>query len=93
MMIFSSKEEWKNYCFNTHKSYIKSKYFSCWTRQKRIDIFNYASLQKEELKDIMISVKNALKFCGTNFKIKIAKYRFRGFDFNVKKGTWLEAGY
>ena len=85
MIRFDSISDWKSYCFNTHKSYIKNKYFSCWIKKKRIDIFNYASLGNEELNNIKISVENALNVCESNFKIQLFKRRFHGLDFAVKK--------
>jgi hypothetical protein len=85
MMKFSSKEEWKKYCFNIHKAYLKNKYFRCWIREKRIDILNCAALKNNDLRSIKKSVENALKLCGPGFKISIANHSLHELGFAVKK--------
>lgn len=87
MMRFNSAQEWKNYCFSTHKSYTQNKYFRCWSRKKRIDILNCAALKNNDLQKIKKSVENALKLCGPEFKISIANHSLNELDFAVEKGN------
>ncbi|MBI2647227.1 hypothetical protein HYW99_02010, partial [Candidatus Woesearchaeota archaeon] len=89
MIKFISKEQWKTYCFDNHKKYIKNKYFSCWIKEKRIDIFNHTKLTKEEVKNIKNSIKKALRHCGTNSKIRLFKLQFHEMDFAVKSGNMI----
>ena len=85
MMRFSSKEGWKNYCCNTHKSYVKNKYFSCWIKQKKVDIFDCSGLKKKELGLITMTIKNALKLCCKGFEIRLNNVLDMGFA--VKNGN------
>lgn len=87
MMKFNSITQWKNYCFNTHKKYIKNRYFASWVEGKNIDIFNYTTLRKEEVKHIKISIEKALKLCGPDFKIRLLKRQFHELDSAVKNGS------
>ncbi|MDP3765197.1 MAG: hypothetical protein Q8R04_01680 [Nanoarchaeota archaeon] len=89
MMKFSSTEEWKDYCFSTRKSYTKNKYFCCWSRKKRTDILNCATLKNNDLQNIKKSVENALKLCGPEFKISIANHSLHELDFAVEKGNLI----
>src|SRR3989338_10302929 len=85
MMEFSSKEEWKNYCFNSHKTYLRSKYFRCWLRQKKVDIFDCSELKKEEIKMVKMAIANALKLCGKGFNIRLNKGPY--LNFAIKNGN------
>ena len=85
MMKFSSKEEWKEYCFSNHKTYLKNKYFRCWLKQKKVDIFNCSRLKKEELRLIKTAIGNALRLCGKGSKISINNGI--NLDFAVKNGN------
>lgn len=73
MIKFNSKEEWKDYCFNNHKAYLKNKYFRGWLKQKRVDIFDYSELKQEEIRMIKKTIANALKICGKGFNVKLNK--------------------
>jgi|GEM_PF-5807689 predicted Zn-dependent protease len=73
MMEFSSKEEWKNYCFRNHKSYLKNRYFRRWINQKKVDIFNCSGLKEKEIRLITMTIKNALRLCSKGFKIRLRK--------------------
>ena len=71
MMRFNSKEGWKNYCYNTHKSYLKNEYFRRWIKEKTVDVFNCSKLKKNDIKLITMAIGNVLKLCGRGFKIRL----------------------
>ena len=89
MIRFSSMKEWKNYCFTTHKNYIRNKYFMCWNKEKNINIFNYALLSEDDANQIKKSMENALRLCSKDFKIKMFKRRFDELNFAVKDGKLI----
>ncbi len=87
MIRFSSIKEWKNYCFATHKNYLRNKYFMCWSKKKNVNVFNYALLREEDVNQIKKSIENALRLCNNDFKISMFKRRFNELDFAVKSGN------
>ena len=89
MMRFSSVSEWKNYCFNTHKAYLKNKYFSCWIKQKKVDIFNYTTLEKGALQNIKKSVEGALRLCKSSSKVMMFTRKPSELDFAVKNSILI----
>ena len=86
---FNSIKEWKNYCFNNHKAYLKNKYFRCWIKEKRIDIFNYTTLEKSNLQNIKKSIENALRLCNGNFKVKMFTHKPNELDFAIKNNILI----
>ena len=89
MMSFKSISEWKNYCFNTHKAYLKNKYFSCWIKQKKVDIFNYTTLEKGALRNIKKSVENALRLCKGSSKVMMLTRKPSELTFAVKNSILI----
>lgn len=87
MMKFDSVGEWKNYCFNTHKKYLKNRYFRCWLRKKRIDIFDYTNLNKKDADQIRKTTENVLKLCNSESKIRLFKRKFSELGFAVQNGS------
>ncbi|MBI2542367.1 hypothetical protein HYV80_06675 [Candidatus Woesearchaeota archaeon] len=87
MMKFDSAGEWKSYCFNTHKAYLKSKYFRCWLREKKIDVFNYSSLNKKDESQIMKTIGNMLKICSPGSKIRMFRRKFSELGFAARNGS------
>jgi hypothetical protein len=73
MISFNSITEWKDYCYKTHKSYLKNEYFRQWLREKKIDIFDCSKLKKKDIELITMAIKNALKLCGRGFEIRLNK--------------------
>lgn len=65
---FSSIEEWKKYCFSTHRSYLQNKHFRKWINGKEIQILNFTNLGKNELKCIKAGVEDAIKLGKLHFK-------------------------
>ncbi|MBI2658370.1 hypothetical protein HYX08_06795 [Candidatus Woesearchaeota archaeon] len=88
-MRFKSISEWKNYCFNTHKAYLKNRYFSCWIKQKKVDIFNYTSLEKGALQDIKKSVEGALRLCKGSSKVTMLTRNPSELNFAVKNSILI----
>ena len=86
MIKFNSIEQWKVYCFNTHKSYVKNKYFVSWLKEKRIDIFNCSTLQEKEVGYITQAIKNAVKIIDNNFEINLSKCNEDKLNFAISKG-------
>ena len=73
MINFDSIEEWKAYCFNTHKSYLKNGYFRRWIEEKKVDVFDCSLLKKNDTRLITKTIGNVLNLCGRNFKIRLNK--------------------
>lgn len=92
MMRFNSISEWKNYCFNTHKTYLKNRYFSCWTREKKVDIFNYTALGKSALQNIKKSVESALRLCKGSSKVMMFTRKSNELDFAIKNNSLIGNG-
>ncbi|MBI2660291.1 hypothetical protein HYX07_03965 [Candidatus Woesearchaeota archaeon] len=82
-MRLNSINEWKKYCFNNHKIYLKNKYFMGWLRQKKVDIFNCSELKNEEIMLIKNTIRRALSFFGKG-KIRLSKTA--NLDFAIKNG-------
>jgi len=89
MMRFSSISEWKKYCFNTHKTYLKNKYFSCWIRGKKVDVFNHTTLKKSALQNIKKSVESALRLCKGSSKVMMFTRKSNELDFAIKNNTLI----
>ena len=89
MIKFNSISEWKDYCFSTHKAYLKNKYFSCWLKEKRIDIFNYTKLERDSLQDIKKSIENALRLCKGSFKVTMHNCKPNDIDFPIKNNIMI----
>ncbi|MBI3035698.1 hypothetical protein HYY71_05240 [Candidatus Woesearchaeota archaeon] len=70
---FNSIREWKDYCHDTHKSYLKNEYFTRWIEEKKIDVFDCSKLEKKEIGMITMAIENALKLCSRSFKIRLNK--------------------
>lgn len=87
MMKFNSIDEWKDYCFNTNKDYLKNQYFKCWIKKKQIDIFNYTKLDEEHINEIKKAVENAFTLCNLGFKIKLANRRLKELHFALDYGS------
>ena len=68
-MKFSSKEEWKNYCFKTHRLYVKNSHFKKWINTKNIHLSNLSSLTKKDVNYIKSGIEDAIKTSQLNFKI------------------------
>ena len=67
---FSSIQEWKDYCFNTHSLYLKSPHFKKWIGKKEIYIFNLGNLKKKKVQCIKSGLEDAIRTAKLHFKIK-----------------------
>lgn len=89
MMRFNSTQEWKDYCFSNHKTYLKNKYFRCWIKQKKVDIFNCTTLEKGALQNIKKSVESALRLCKGSSKVMMFTRKPNELDFAVKNSILI----
>lgn len=83
MMEFGSKEEWKNYCFNTHKIYLKNKYFMGWLRQKKVDVFDCSELGKDKAGMVKKTIENVLRTYSKGFIVQLKR---NNLNFATKNG-------
>jgi len=66
---FNSIKEWKDYCFSTHKLYLKNPHFKKWINKKEIYIFNLSNLKKDSIKYIKSGLEDAIKLAKLHFKV------------------------
>ena len=66
---FNSIEEWKAYCFNTHRLYLKNQHFRNWINEKEIYIFNFSNLRDKEIKFMKLGILDAINSARLKFKI------------------------
>ena len=66
---FDSIWEWKNYCFNMNRLYLKNARFRKWIKGKEICIFNFSSLKNDGVKALSFGIENAIKTAGLHFKV------------------------
>ncbi len=66
---FGSIKELKDYCFNTHASYLKNRHFRKWINKKGIYIFNFSNLRKEDIKYIKSGLDDAVSSAKIHFKV------------------------
>ena len=71
---FNSIKEWRNYCFNTHSSYLKNKHFRKWINGKEIFIFNFSNLSKNSIRHIKSGIEDAIKLGKLHFKVRYANH-------------------
>ncbi len=75
---FDSIKEWKDYCFNTHSSYLKNLHFRKWINKKEIFIFNFSNLGKEGVKCVKSGIEDAIKAARLHFNIHYGnKYKLK----------------
>lgn len=91
MINFDSIEEWKAYCFNTHKLYIKNVYFTNWIKEKTIYIFNYSNLRKEDIEYVKYGIEKAIALIGLHFKVKCPKYKLFNISPTIKDGNIISS--
>lgn len=66
---FNSIQEWKDYCFSTHSSYLQNKHFRRWINQKEIYIFNFSNLKREDIKYLKLGINDAIRLAKLHFKV------------------------
>ena len=69
MFHFNSVREWKDYCFKSHKLYLKNKHFKNWINEKEIAIFNLSNMGNKDIKHIRLGVEDAIRTARLHFRL------------------------